>query len=142
MFPCTQVSPQFPNDVESGESLLALLEARKKPRGRRKRQEDLQGRSKKSSSNKQPFAVLQFQSENQASRSKCTENRKEISCKRSQRLKLKELKRTHFLFETPQVTTPVSRKQEIVLAYETPDHELIMLATGRQSKTKRGRIKD
>jgi len=139
MFPCTQVSPQFPNRIENDENLSALLGPRKKSRGRRKRQDDLQSTLKESSSNKHAFTVLQFHCEKQMSRSNCKEagDSKEVSCRRSQRLRLKELKMNHFLFQTPRVTTPVNKEEEIVLAYETPDQELIMLARRRQSKTKR-----
>ena len=116
-----------------------ILGPRKKSRGRRKGQDNLPYTSKEPSSNKHAFAVLQFQCENQVSKSKCqdADDRGEIPCRRSQRLRLKELKRTHFLFETSQGTTPVSKPGEVVLAYETPDQELLMLASRRQLKTKR-----
>ena len=98
----------------------------------------MQGTSKELSSNKHVFAVLQFEHENQTSRSKYNEvdvSRDHSPCRRSQRLRLKELKRTHFLFHAPQIMTPVNRQGEIVLAYETPDQELITLAARRQPKT-------
>ena len=83
--------------------------------------------------------MLQFQHENQVLKSKSddADDRSEIPCRRSQRLRFKELKGTHFLFETSQVTTPVNKEREVVLAYETPDQELLMLARHRQVKTKR-----
>lgn len=44
-------------------------------------------------------------------------------------MRLKELKKTHFLFQIPQGTgtTPLNMNEEIVLAGEIPDHKLVML---------------
>ncbi|KAJ7373492.1 hypothetical protein OS493_011088 [Desmophyllum pertusum] len=94
------------------------------------------------SSNKHLFAKLEFKSKNKVMRSGCKEANEssDISCRRSQRIRLKELKRTHFLFEASQVTTPVNKKREVVLAFETPDQELFALATQRQRRGKRGEI--
>lgn len=112
---------------------MALTRPSKKSRGRRKKQENAKSVPEELSSNKHLYAVLEF---------KCKEVNKnsEKPCRRSQRIKLKELKRTHFLFEAPQVRTPVNKREEVVLAYETPDHELFMVAKQRQSRTKRGKI--
>lgn len=112
---------------------MALTRPNKKSRGRRKKQENAKSVPEELSSNKHLYAVLEF---------KCKEVNKnsEKPCRRSQRIKLKELKRTHFLFEAPQVRTPVNKREEVVLAYETPDHELFMVAKQRQSRTKRGKI--
>lgn len=60
----------------------------------------------------------------------------ERQCRRSQRIKLNELKRTHFLFQAPQVATPVNNKGEVVLAYETPDQEIFMGVKQRQFRIK------
>lgn len=44
-------------------------------------------------------------------------------------MRLKELKKIHFLFQIPQGTgtTPFNMNEEIVLAGEIPDHKLVML---------------
>lgn len=114
----------------------------KKSRGRRKKQDNAQSASEELNSNKHLFATLEFKSKNKVLRSGCKEANEssDISCRRSQRIRLKELKRTHFLFEASQVTTPVNKKREVVLAFETPDQELFALATQRQRRGKIGEI--
>ncbi|XP_074638643.1 uncharacterized protein LOC141897094 [Acropora palmata] len=131
------VSPQFPSPFESDE----LLQPRK-TRGRRKKQDPTQVNSVEPSANKPVFTALQFEHENQIMKTNCkdTNDRKENSQRRSQRMRLKELKKTHFLFQIPpgtHGTIPLNMKEEIVLASETPDHELVMLRRRKERKSKR-----
>lgn len=131
-----QVSPQFPSPFESDE----LLQPRK-TRGRRKKHDPTQVNSVEPNVDKHVFTALQFEHEKQIMRTNCKDanDRKENSQRRSQRLRLKELKKTHFLFQIPQGTgtTPLNMKEEIVLASETPDHELVMLRQRKERKSKR-----
>ena len=122
---------------------MALTRRNKKPRGRRKKQENTQSVPEELNSNKHVYAVLEFTCKDQDSKSSgCKEDKEnnERPCRRSQRIKLKELKRPHFLFQEPPVRTPVNKREEVVLAYETPDHELLMIAKKRQSKFKQMQI--
>lgn len=129
------MSPQFPSLVENED----ILGPRKKLKGRKKKKNDLQSASKEPSSNKHALSSLQFQCQNQVLKSNRKESNDvmEKSHRRSQRLRLKEQKRTHFLFQTPTGATSVNKDGEIVLAYETPDQDLAMLARRRQLRTKR-----
>ena len=137
------MSPQFPNQVDD-EDLLALIRPNKKSRGRRKKQENSQNVPEELTANKHLYAALDFQCKSKTSKSGCKRKEVneniEIQCRRSQRVRLKELKRTHFLFQAPQVATPVNKKGEVVLAYETPDQELFTEAKQRQSRIKHGEI--
>ncbi|XP_068672550.1 uncharacterized protein [Montipora capricornis] len=128
------VSPQFPSQTENNETLLP-----RKARGRRKKQDAMQVKSLEPSLNKHLFTPLQFESENHILKSNCKaiDDKKRNPCRRSQRLRLKELKNTQFLFQTPQGTTPGNVKGEVILATETPDHELVMLARRREAKNRR-----
>ena len=119
---------------------MDLIRPNKKARGRRKKQQNAQSVSEESSSNKQLYAALEFQSK--SSKPGCKEDKEntERQCRRSQRVKLKEIKGTHFLFQAPQVTTPVNKKGEVVLAYETPDQEFFKEAKNRQSRLKQGEV--
>jgi len=119
-----------------------LIRPTKKSRKKRKKQEKSQSVPEELSSNKHLYAVLDFQSKSKISKYGCKEvnENTERPCRRSQRLQLKELKRTHFLFQAPQVATPVNKKGEVVLAYETPDQELFMKAKQKQSRIKHGEI--
>ena len=136
----SKVSPQFPNQVDD-EDLLALKRPNKKSRGRRKKQENSQNVPEELSANKHLYAALDFQCKSKISKSACKLNKEvnentERQCRRSQRVKLKELRRTHFLFQAPQVATPVNKNGEVVLAYETPDQELFVQAKQRHSRIK------
>ena len=138
----SKVSPQFPNQVDN-EDLLALIKPNKKSRGRRKKQENSQSVPEELSSNKHLYAALDFQCKSKILKSGCQEvnENTERAYRRSQRLQLKELKRTHFLFQAPQVTTPVNKRGEVVFAYETPEQELFKEAKQTQSRIKRGGIR-
>ena len=94
------------------------------------------GTAKETRSNKHLFEILQFENERQLAETeyKNADSLKELSCRRSQRLRLKELQRVHFLFQASQLVTPVNKKDEVILAYETPDQELIKLAARKQSR--------
>ena len=91
----------------------------------------MQVNSVEPNANKPVFTALQFEHENQIMKTNCkdTNDRKENSLRRSQRMRLKELKKIHFLFQIPQGTgtTPFNMNEEIVLAGEIPDHKLVML---------------
>ena len=95
-----------------------------------------EGTGKETSSAKHFFEILQFENEKQLTETegKNADSLRELSCRRSQRLRLKELQRAHFLFQTPQLVPPVNKRDEIILAYETPDQELIKLAACKQSR--------
>mgnify|MGYP000412241844 CR=1 FL=1 len=101
----------------------------------------MQVNSVEPNANKPVFTALQFEHENQIMKTNCkdTNDRKENSLRRSQRMRLKELKKTHFLFQIQPGTgtTPLNMKEEIVLASETPDHELVMLRRRKERKSKR-----
>ncbi|XP_068673081.1 uncharacterized protein [Montipora foliosa] len=99
----------------------------------------MQVKSLEPSLNEHMFTALQFESENHILKSNCKaiDDKKRNPCRRSQRLRLKELKNTQFLFQTPQGTTPGNMKGEVILATETPDHELVMLARRREAKNRR-----
>lgn len=121
---------------------MSLTRPNKKSRGRRKKQETRRV-PEEVNSNKHVFAALEFTCKDKDSKSSgCKEDKEnnERSCRRSQRIRLKELKRPHFLFQEPPVRTPVNKREEVVLAYETPDHELLMIAKKRQSKFKQAQI--
>ena len=94
------------------------------------------GTAKETRSNKHLFEILQFENERQLAGTdyKNADSLKELSCRRSQRLRLKELQKAHFLFQASQLVTPVNKKDEVILAYETPDQELIKLAARKQSR--------
>lgn len=125
------------------EDLLTLIRPNKKSRRRGKKQENDQSVPEELLSlNKHLYAALEFNCKSNASKSGCKEvnTNTERPCRRSQRLQLKELKKTHFLFQAPQVATPVNKRGEVVLAYETPDQELFMKVKQRQSRIKHGEI--
>ena len=65
-----------------------------------------------------------------------TNEKSKFPCRRSQRLR--KLKKTHCLFQEPQVMTPVNRQGVVILAYETPDQELLTAVERKHSSTKRG----
>ena len=122
---------------------MALKRPGKKSKGRRKKQENTQRVREELNSNKHVYTVLEFTCKDKVSKSSgCKEDKEnnERPCRRSQRIKLKELNRPHFLFQEPPVRTPVNKREEVVLAYETPDHELLMMAKKRQSKFKQVQI--
>ena len=91
------------------------------------------GIAKETRSNKHLFEILQFENERQLAETECknADSLKELSCRRSQRLRLQ---RAHFLFQASQFVTPVNKRDEVILAYETPDQELIKLAARKQSR--------
>ena len=133
------MSPQFPNQVDD-EDLLALKRPNKKSRARRKKQENSQNVPEELNANRHLYAALDFQCKGKITKPGCklkeVNEHNERQCRRSQRIKLKELKRTHFLFQAPQVATPVNNKGEVVLAYETPDQEIFMGVKQRQFRIK------
>lgn len=139
MYFLSKVSPQFPNQVDD-EDLLALKRPNKKSRGRRKKQENSQNVPEELNANRHLYAALDFQCKGKITKPGCklkeVNENTERQCRRSQRIKLKELKRTHFLFQAPQVATPVNKKGEVVLAYETPDQEIFMGVKQRQFRIK------
>ena len=127
--------------MKGDETLLALLGPRKKSgRGKTKNAKGTKGTAKESSSNKHLFEILQFENERQLAEEKCenADSLRELSCRRSQRIRLKELQRAHFLFQASPLFTPVNKRDEIILAYETPDQELIKLAARKQSRKDEG----
>ena len=114
-----QVSPQFPDRIENEEELLALLKPNKKSRGRKKGKENPQA-TEQLASNGHLLGELDFGCKNV--RNMDTNEKSKFPCRRSQRLR--KLKKTHCLFQEPQVMTPVNRQGVVILAYETPDQEL------------------
>ena len=123
--------------MEGDETLLALLGPRKKSgRGKTKNAKGTKGTGKETSSTKHLFEILQFENEKQLTETegKNADSLRELSCRRSQRLRLKELQRAHFLFQASQLVAPVNKQDEVILAYETPDQELIKLAARKQSR--------
>ena len=129
-----QVSPQFPDRIENEEELLALLKPNKKSRGRKKGKENPQA-TEQLASNGHLLGELDFGCKNV--RKTDTNEKSKFPCRRSQRLR--KLKKTHCLFQEPQVMTPVNRQGVVILAYETPDQELLTAVERKHSSTKRER---
>lgn len=130
-----QVSPQFPDRIENEEEIFALLKPNKKSRRRKKEKENTKNIPRQLASNKHLLGELDF--ECKTVRDKDTNEKSKVPSRRSQRLRRR--KKAHFLFQEPQVMTPVNKQGAVILAYETPDQELLAAVEGKHLSTKRGR---